>query len=99
MTKAWTELGLKIEQTRLQVRAEEQVMFRRLRDEVRITPKDCLQHGKLICTDFLKQVINSLVALRHNGAVLDELDIATSFATLAHEKSLTRPILNEGYEG
>ncbi|RPB20262.1 hypothetical protein L211DRAFT_813503 [Terfezia boudieri ATCC MYA-4762] len=41
------------------------------------------------------EVINSLVVLRHNGAVLDELDITTSFATLAHEKNLTRPILNK----
>lgn len=96
MTKAWTELGLKIEQTRLQVRTEEQVVFRKLRDEVCTTPKNCRPLWEI---DFLKQVINSLVALRHNGAVLDELDIATSFATLAHEKNLTRPILNEGYEG
>jgi len=58
----------------------------------------CPRNVGSVEADFLKQVINSLVALRHNGVVLDELDITTSFATLAHEKNLTRPILNEGYE-
>ncbi|KAF6815945.1 DNA mismatch repair protein [Colletotrichum sojae] len=39
-------------------------------------------------------VVLNLVRLRRNAAVLDELDIATSFAKLAVEHSLSRPILN-----
>ncbi|KAF3803466.1 MutS protein-like 1 [Colletotrichum gloeosporioides] len=39
-------------------------------------------------------VVLNLVKLRRNAAVLDELDIATSFAKLAEEQGLTRPLLN-----
>lgn len=38
------------------------------------------------------------MVLRRNGTVLDELDVATSFAKLAKEKNFMRPILNQGYE-
>ncbi|KAI9888685.1 MAG: DNA mismatch repair ATPase msh1 [Vezdaea aestivalis] len=43
--------------------------------------------------DLSKQVILNLVWLRRNAVVLDELDIACSSALLAHEQSLTRPIM------
>jgi DNA mismatch repair ATPase MutS len=43
-----------------------------------------------------KQVIHNLIKLRRNATVLDELDIASSFATLAKEQNLVRPILNNG---
>ncbi|KAF9879861.1 MutS domain V [Colletotrichum karsti] len=39
-------------------------------------------------------VVLNLVRLRRNAAVLDELDIATSFAKLADEQGLARPALN-----
>lgn len=39
------------------------------------------------------RVVLNLVKLRRNASVLDELDIATSFAKLAIELSLVRPIL------
>ncbi|GKT42185.1 protein MutS 1 [Colletotrichum spaethianum] len=39
-------------------------------------------------------VVLNLVKLRRNAAVLDELDVATSFAKLAVEQGLTRPLLN-----
>jgi DNA mismatch repair ATPase MutS len=39
------------------------------------------------------RVVTNLVKLRRNALVLDELDIATSFARLATEQQLTRPIL------
>ncbi|KAK2046987.1 muts domain V [Colletotrichum somersetense] len=39
-------------------------------------------------------VVLNLVRLRRNAAVLDELDVATSFARLAVEQGLTRPLLN-----
>ena len=42
------------------------------------------------------QVVKNLVKLRRNAAVIDELDIACSFATLAQEQSLVRPIMNLG---
>ena len=47
-----------------------------------------------IFSDLRYHVIQNLVKLRRNAAVIDELDIACSFATLAEEQSLVRPILN-----
>ncbi|KFA61437.1 hypothetical protein S40285_03435 [Stachybotrys chlorohalonatus IBT 40285] len=41
-----------------------------------------------------EHVVLNLVKLRRNSAVLDELDIATSFAKLAVEQNLVRPLLN-----
>ncbi|KAK3675801.1 MutS protein 1 [Recurvomyces mirabilis] len=41
------------------------------------------------------QVIDNLMKLRRNAAVLDELDVACSSATIAKERNLVRPILNE----
>jgi DNA mismatch repair ATPase MutS len=41
-----------------------------------------------------EHVVRNLVKLRRNAAVLDELDIATSFAKLAVEQGLVRPKLN-----
>ncbi|KAI1006193.1 MutS 1 [Podosphaera aphanis] len=41
-------------------------------------------------------VISNIVKLRRNAAVIHEIDVACSFATLAHEKSWSRPILNMG---
>ncbi|KZF25941.1 hypothetical protein L228DRAFT_279203 [Xylona heveae TC161] len=43
-----------------------------------------------------EQVILNIVKLRRNAAVLDELDVACSFAALAEEQNLVRPILNLG---
>ena len=68
----WTQLGQKIDQAKVRIRAEEQQVFLGLRE----------------------QVIVNLVKLRRNAAVLDELDIACSFATLAEEQVLVRPALN-----
>jgi DNA mismatch repair ATPase MutS len=41
-------------------------------------------------------VVMNVVKLRHNAAVLDELDVACSAATLAAEQNLVRPVLNNG---
>lgn len=49
---------------------------------------------KLIFEDLRQNVIRNLVKLRRNAAVLDELDVACSFATLAQEQQLVRPVLN-----
>jgi len=38
-------------------------------------------------------VVANLVSLRQNASVMDELDVATSFATLALEEGWTRPII------
>ena len=43
-----------------------------------------------------QEVIKNLIELRRNAAVMDELDVACSFATLAQEQSLVRPVLNTG---
>jgi DNA mismatch repair ATPase MutS len=49
-----------------------------------------------IFSELRNQVIKNLVKLRRNAAVIDELDLASSFATLAEEQSLVRPIMNLG---
>ncbi|KAK2875642.1 hypothetical protein FQN49_001540 [Arthroderma sp. PD_2] len=46
--------------------------------------------------DLRHAVILNLVKLRRNAGVLDELDVACSFATLAMEQGMVRPILNNG---
>lgn len=69
---AWSKLGARTDEARLQIRAEEQRIF-----------KDLRQH-----------VIRNLVKLRRNAGVLDELDVACSFAALAQEQSLVRPIVS-----
>lgn len=43
-----------------------------------------------------REVILNLVKIRRNAAVMDELDVACSFATLAQEQQMVRPILNAG---
>ena len=69
----WNQLGMQIDEAKLQIRAEEQRVFQALR----------------------AQVVTNLVQLRHNAAVLDELDIACSFAVLAEEQGLIRPKVSE----
>jgi DNA mismatch repair ATPase MutS len=69
----WTNLGQRIDQCKIHIRAEEQRVFHELREEV----------------------IHNIIKLRRNAAVLDEFDIACSFATVAAEKHWTRPILNK----
>ena len=44
------------------------------------------------------EVVHNLVKLRRNALVLDELDIATSFARLADEQRLVRPRLNSSLQ-
>jgi DNA mismatch repair ATPase MutS len=68
----WSQLGNRIDDAKLRIRAEENRVFRSLRD----------------------MVIHNLVHLRHNASVLDSIDVACSFATLAEEKHLVRPLLN-----
>lgn len=72
----WSTLGGEIDQVQLQIRAEEQHVFRTLRE----------------------QVVSNLVKLRRNAAVLDELDIACSFAVLAQEQGFVRPVLNSSLD-
>jgi DNA mismatch repair ATPase MutS len=43
-----------------------------------------------------QQTVLNIIKLRRNARVLDELDIATSFARLAEEQNLVRPVLNNG---
>ncbi|KAJ5114539.1 hypothetical protein NUU61_000298 [Penicillium alfredii] len=71
---AWTELGMRMDHVKVQIRQEEQSIFERLR----------------------REVIMNLVKIRRNAAVMDELDVACSFAILAQEQRMVRPILNEG---
>ncbi|KAI1756728.1 muts domain V [Xylaria castorea] len=47
-----------------------------------------------IFTELRAAVVANLVKLRRNASVLDELDVTTSFARLAVEQGLTRPVLN-----
>jgi DNA mismatch repair ATPase MutS len=48
-----------------------------------------------VLSSIREEVIANIVKLRRNAAVLDELDVACSFATLATEKNWTRPVLNQ----
>jgi DNA mismatch repair ATPase MutS len=47
-----------------------------------------------VFTKLRVQVLENLMRLRRNAAILDELDVAASNATIAKERNLTRPILN-----
>ncbi|KAF1989598.1 putative DNA mismatch repair protein Msh1 [Aulographum hederae CBS 113979] len=47
-------------------------------------------------SELRQQVVRNLVKLRRNASVLDELDVACSFARLAKEQDLVRPIVNLG---
>jgi DNA mismatch repair ATPase MutS len=49
-----------------------------------------------IFSSLRQEVIKNLIQLRRNAAVMDELDVACSFASLAEEQALVRPILNIG---
>lgn len=49
-----------------------------------------------IFEDLRREVILNLVKIRRNAAVMDELDVACSFAILAEEQQMVRPILNTG---
>ncbi|RDW81725.1 mismatch repair ATPase MSH1 [Aspergillus mulundensis] len=71
---AWTELGGRMDQLKVQIRQEEQAIFEQLR----------------------REVIMNLVKIRRNASVMDELDVACSFATLADEQQLIRPTLTTG---
>jgi DNA mismatch repair ATPase MutS len=55
------------------------------------------EEQRLFCSLRL-EVIKQLIKLRRNAAVLDELDVACSFAALAEEQSWSRPKLNAGTE-
>ncbi|KAJ5731404.1 uncharacterized protein N7483_005912 [Penicillium malachiteum] len=54
------------------------------------------QEEQAIFEHLRREVILNLVKIRRNAAVMDELDVACSFATLAQEQKMVRPILNEG---
>ena len=68
---AWSRLGASIDNAKLRIRSEEQLIFRRLRNEV----------------------IRNIVSLRRNATIVDEIDVACSFARLASEHNLVRPVL------
>ncbi|PLB44775.1 hypothetical protein P170DRAFT_367259 [Aspergillus steynii IBT 23096] len=53
------------------------------------------QEEQAIFESLRREVILNLVKIRRNAAVMDELDVACSFATLAEEQHLVRPILTD----
>ena len=54
------------------------------------------QEEQRVFVSLREAVVLNLVKLRRNSAVLDELDITTSFAHLAVEQNLTRPTVVDG---
>ncbi|CCU76148.1 DNA mismatch repair protein mutS [Blumeria hordei DH14] len=60
----------------------------------------CTNHMRIeeqrVLAALREQVIQNIIKLRRNATVLDELDIACSFATLAAEKNWVRPVVNSG---
>lgn len=69
----WTHLGVRIDDSKLRIRTEEDRVFAKLRAEV----------------------LENLMKLRRNAAVLDELDVACSSAVVAQERGLIRPLLKD----
>lgn len=69
---AWSQLGARLDESKVHIRVEEQRIFEEIR----------------------REVILNLVKIRRNAAVMDELDVACSFASLAKEQNMVRPILN-----
>ncbi|KAK5789669.1 hypothetical protein VI817_008792 [Penicillium citrinum] len=53
------------------------------------------QEEQAIFERLRREVILNLVKIRRNAAVMDELDVASSFAILAEEQQMVRPILND----
>ena len=49
-----------------------------------------------VLQELREQVVVNLVKLRRNATVLDELDIACAFASIAEEQGFVRPSLNTG---
>lgn len=70
----WTHLGVRVDDSKLRIRTEEDRVFGKLRAEI----------------------LENLMRLRRNAAVLDELDVACSSAAVAKDRNLIRPILNDG---
>ncbi|RKF57918.1 MutS protein-like protein 1 [Golovinomyces cichoracearum] len=60
----------------------------------------CLNHMRIeeqrVFQSLRELVTKNIVKLRRNAAVLDEIDVACSSATIAIERSWSRPILNLG---
>jgi DNA mismatch repair ATPase MutS len=54
------------------------------------------QEEQAIFERLRREVIINLVKIRRNAAVMDELDVACSFAVLAQEQQMVRPVLNNG---
>lgn len=54
------------------------------------------QEEQTIFESLRREVILNLVKIRRNASVMDELDVACSFATFADEQNLVRPLLNQG---
>ncbi|CAG8095322.1 unnamed protein product [Penicillium olsonii] len=54
------------------------------------------QEEQAIFERLRREVILNLVKIRRNAAVMDELDVACSFAVLAQEQQMVRPIVNDG---
>lgn len=65
---------MRIDDSKLRIRTEEERVFAKLRAEV----------------------LENLMKLRRNAAVLDELDVACSSAMLAKDRNLVRPVLTSG---
>ncbi|KAK9450717.1 muts domain V-domain-containing protein [Limtongia smithiae] len=51
---------------------------------------------KKIFNDIREKVVAHMSPIRKNARVLDELDVACSFSTLARERQLVRPIMHNG---
>lgn len=49
-----------------------------------------------LCGHLRAEVVLNLAKMRRNAGVLDELDVACSFASLTEEKGFVRPLLNHG---
>jgi DNA mismatch repair ATPase MutS len=87
----WAVIGQKIVETSFAITAAEKKAFETLREEV--------------CTFFLPylsksqdpQVTTHTEDVRQNARIIDELDVALGFATLAAEMNFCRPTMTNEY--
>jgi DNA mismatch repair ATPase MutS len=68
----------------------------RLGNQIDQARTDIRNEEQRLFRDLRQAVIRNLVKLRRNATIMDELDVASSFALLVTEEGWIRPILNNG---
>jgi DNA mismatch repair ATPase MutS len=83
-----------MDHVKIRIRQEEQTIFS-ITSRRRRSKMVCSSWRILIFTWSILTPSSVHAKIRRNAAVMDELDVACSFATLAQEQQMVRPILND----